>query len=981
MLLHRVSLQGFLAHYGREIDGAVMPIELDFRESGLWLMHGANGSGKSSVFDAITFALFDKARGSQLAQLVNDRSESAHVEVEFETRGERYLVKRHLKLKRKRDGHQSSPARVSRWDEAENRWVEVEGVGKIREWTTKTLQVSYENFVSSVILEQGRADQFLRATPRERREQLMQLLDLSVYEKIAEVANRKRLDSRALLKAKEAQLERATPITPADVEAAQCVVTDAQTRAREAGEAVVRASETLEDARRAAAWEAQIAEKVAQQGADAAILADEASIEQAARERDELSAILPSLRALAAARRARDEAARELQSAQGELATAQTQQAELAPVVEQKRAESIEAAGALTAARLRATQAELDGARAAGDAQTLGHIEALEAELKGCENDLAPHQSWLERAERIEARRARIAELSEVLRVVKPLHQASERLERARQAADEAQIAHEKALERAGTAQSELDAASAARGELDDDEPKSERAKLAAKLELNRETLRARDELGQADECPTCGSPLDDGEAGERIAHEREMLRRELEDWQARLDEIEAQLRALERDKKARKSAEKNARQAFDEASRAANRTEAEARVAERDLAEKTAEWHAARELAGEWNPEDLAGLETRLAELEPQTIDADWRALQSARDAARQIEATARASRAQLERLPAWDADKRQAIGELQRDLASVLNKARAELNDAEAAANQAQAQQERAQTELGEASNAAKIAVALEAQRAATAQSADAELKAQRSKIAPSWSEHRAAREDAALDELGARYDELQPLAARLDELRAARGRVGALQGAIEQLRAQIEALPIEHRIVPDEAEAALNEARAALAQAENALGDAKDALVVTRQKRADFERCQSELESAQVEWERDRDLAEILGRDGLQARIIKQAQENLRSAANGVLGRLSKGQWQIDLRAQGEDDSELEIIARDEGRGGYERSFSALSGGERVSRRDFAGHRDWPNGGARRADEHAGHRRRFRRFGRRESRFDGR
>ena len=128
----------------------------------------------------------------------------------------------------------------------------------------------------------------------------MQLLDLSVYEKIAEVANRKRLDSRALLKSKEAQLERAAPVSPADVEAAQRAVTDAQTRVAKLGEELERAAKALEDARQAAAWEAQIAEKTAQQGADAAILADEASIEQAARERDELSAILPSLRALAA---------------------------------------------------------------------------------------------------------------------------------------------------------------------------------------------------------------------------------------------------------------------------------------------------------------------------------------------------------------------------------------------------------------------------------------------------------------------------------------------------------------------------------------------------------------------------------------------------------------------------------------------------------------------------------------------------------
>ena len=447
MLLHRVSLQGFLAHYGREVGGAIVPIDLDFRESGLWLMHGANGSGKSSVFDAITFALFDKARGSQLAQLVNDRSQSAHVEVEFESHGERYLVKRQLKLKKNRDGHSSSLAKVSRWDRGENRWVEVEGVGKIRDWTTRTLQVSYENFVSSVILEQGRADQFLRATPRERREQLMQLLDLSVYEKIAEVANRKRLDSRALIKAREAQLERCSPVSPADVEAAQTAVSEGQTRAHALGEALSRATRARDDARQIAQWELQIAEKTAQQGADAAILADETIIENAVRERDELSALLPSLRALSHARRALAGAEREWQAAQGELAAAQRQEAELEPLVERRRAANAEATGALSEARLRAAGAELDGERAASEFQTLKQIEELEAELAQCARDLSPHQSWLERAELIESRRAQLGELNEMLRQVKPVQRAAGRLTRARQAAKQAQNAHQSALE------------------------------------------------------------------------------------------------------------------------------------------------------------------------------------------------------------------------------------------------------------------------------------------------------------------------------------------------------------------------------------------------------------------------------------------------------------------------------------------------------------------------------------------------------
>ncbi len=940
MLLNRVKLQGFLAHYGEEVDGAILPIELDFRESGLWLMHGANGSGKSSVFDAITFALFDKARGGQLAKLVNDRSAAATVEVEFEHKGERYLVKRRLKLTKNREKHSSSSAEVMRWDAAKNGWMAVEGVGKIRDWTTKTLQVSYENFISSVILEQGRADQFLRANPRERREQLMQLLDLSVYEKISEAANARRNVSRGELKNKEAQLERAIPVAPEDVTLAQTAATEAQTRYAHNGDAVNAAQKARDDAARAARLDAQISEKIAQQNADADILAEAQTIENATRERDELNAILPSLRALGGARGATSHAERALESARAKLTEAQQKERELAPVIEQTRGENKAANIAMTRAQLRATQAELDGKSAQVDAETLNQIEELEAQIAACARELEPHQIWLARADSIETRRAQIAQLNEIARLVAPVAEAAHKLKRAQTLDDEAQTALEKSRQVAQNAKDALQNASDARREKEgaDDELKTQRANLNAKLEFNRETLNARDELGYADECPTCGSMLDNDDARARINDEREILRRDVEKWGARLDEIEAELRALEADNKARAQTEKMARDELDKASRAADKTEAHSVATSRDVGEKARDWQSARANAGKWADEDGAASQARLAALEPQTIEADWNALGNARNAQVRIEARAEANRAQLARLPLWNEEKRRAIGELQRDLAGVLAAAQARFKAAQAQASEAGERAQTAQNDWTAADSAAKIADALCAQKVAARDSARAEWDAQLDKLAPAWKAQRAAHDDAALNELAKRFGELQPLAAREGELRAAQQRVSHLESEIGLLRAQIADIPAKHRGDVAAFEAAFSAANAARETAENAWENAREEFLLTRNRRETWVRCETELAAAQLEFGRDRDLAEALGRDGLQARIIKQAQENLRAAANGILGRLSKGQWQIDLRAAGENDSELEIIARDDARGGYERTFDALSGGER-------------------------------------------
>lgn len=944
MKLHRVSLQGFLAHYGREVDGAIVPIELDFRESNLWLMHGANGSGKSSVFDAITFALFDKARGSQLAQLVNDRSMAAHVEVEMETGGERYLIKRRLKLKKNRDGHQSSWAEVSRWDAGENRWAVEENIGKIDKWAERTLKVSYQNFVSSVILEQGRADRFLSAKPTERRKQLKALLDLSVYDRISETANARRNQSRVELKVKETQLQNCAPISPEDLAGAETAATNAQTRLDQSSKAAARAQKLCDDAHLIADWQAQVATKIARQSEDAAILADAEIIENAVAERDGLNAVLPSLRSISAARRALSDAESELKSARVELENVQTKARELTPLVEQTRAQSERAESALTQAQLRAKQAELDGARAQADAETLGQIEELEADVATCERDLEPYRVWLNQAESIESRRAQIEQLNEIIGQVRPISQAAQKLAGAQKAANDASAAHETASQNAKNAETDWKNVRQAHSEFDgaDEELKTRRANLAAKLELNREILRARDELEHAEECPTCGSSLDgfDGsDARERIETEREILRREIERWQAHLGEIEGELRAWETDKNARAQAEKSARAEFEEADKIAGKAEALLEALQRDVAEKNRELATARENAGDWADEDLAALEEQLARLEPQTIKDDWRSLQNARGFESQSEATAKANRVQLRRLPTWDDEKRRSIGELQGDLQSVLQRANERLKAADDEAQEARERQQKARDDVAEASNAAKIAAALETQKLGVAQKANADLGAQWDKLSPRWREHAAAHDDEKLEDLNARYDELGAVAARGGELAQARQRVRDLESEIKFLQQQIAAIPAEHRVEVEQAQTALNQARANGADAEVELQNARENLFETRQARATLERCEAERNEAEVEANRDKDLAEALGRDGLQARIIKQAQENLRSAANGILGRLSKGHWQIDLREGGDDDNkELEIIARDGAHGNAERTFDALSGGER-------------------------------------------
>ena len=57
MIPQRVKLSGFLSYKDEQ--------EIRFDESPLWMLSGTNGSGKSSIFDAVTFALFGHHRGGE----------------------------------------------------------------------------------------------------------------------------------------------------------------------------------------------------------------------------------------------------------------------------------------------------------------------------------------------------------------------------------------------------------------------------------------------------------------------------------------------------------------------------------------------------------------------------------------------------------------------------------------------------------------------------------------------------------------------------------------------------------------------------------------------------------------------------------------------------------------------------------------------------------------------------------------------------
>src|SRR5262245_52954664 len=213
MIPQRILLQGFLCYRQRQ--------ELFFEDAPLWMLAGLNGSGKSAVFDGVTYALFGGHRGGKqnAEDLVNKECDGLVVEFDFQLGDDTFRVKRTL-----RKGGRSTRQLLHRLPvEGQETWVPVETTGTARgfdEWIKDHIGLNYETFTSSVLLMQGQADKLLNADGNERRKVLAGIVDLERYEKLHKRVDELRKKYRDLSEEMQKKLSVIAEVTDAEVTAA-----------------------------------------------------------------------------------------------------------------------------------------------------------------------------------------------------------------------------------------------------------------------------------------------------------------------------------------------------------------------------------------------------------------------------------------------------------------------------------------------------------------------------------------------------------------------------------------------------------------------------------------------------------------------------------------------------------------------------------------------------------------------------------------
>jgi exonuclease SbcC len=168
--------------------------EIDFSDLDLFVITGPTGAGKSTILDAITFALYGsvpRVNGHELRDLISHGSSYMRVCLDFEVDGQHYRVARRMG----RNSHQATLERIANGSSVTE--VEQGGIRTVNNRLEELVGLDFNTFTKAVLLPQGAFHEFLTGKVDERRRILVRLLELGRYEAARQVAGREatRLDA------------------------------------------------------------------------------------------------------------------------------------------------------------------------------------------------------------------------------------------------------------------------------------------------------------------------------------------------------------------------------------------------------------------------------------------------------------------------------------------------------------------------------------------------------------------------------------------------------------------------------------------------------------------------------------------------------------------------------------------------------------------------------------------------------------------
>lgn len=955
----RLRLAGFLSYREEQ--------EIGFTGAQLWMLAGTNGSGKSTIFDAVTFSLFGHHRGGagNHGELIN--KESNGLAVHFEFRLDTQIFQAHRTVRRGRTGNVTSTVQISLWEPREGEageWIPIEGTSQksgYDRWIKDKIGLDYETFTSSVLLLQGRAEKLLDCGPKGRAEVLAKIVDLERYQKLHEQADTQRKAFKAQAETIGNQLNVGRDISEMEVLGVANQIEDAE----EARTGILSQMQTLRDLETEAVRHTDLCARrdaiAARIRYAEAILTDSAKIDKEHQRYQELAGVVPRINDL-------QKLTQDIIRSNGECEKVGIDRNEVSASLRARDREldraRIERTN-LEAARLTDDKKLVDVAAKLGELrlqlEKLDQLEAILAKLDAARADLAKQPDDSDKTlARLQTVLIARQELGRVVLILEGFGQARTTLRR--QHAEQKRYEADRAAVMAEGQQAKL-----------------EQDQLAPTHELLKETLRLAEEeataartlLAQSNTavvefeqnsgkqvCRSCGQPLTAG-------HFAEELQRRKMDAATAKTRHDAAAKAATGLRKDFAAADKK----MSELTLTRETLRPRLTACRDNLARMKVEIDAANDQCREIYrrlPEERQG------QISPGVVG-DWTA-------------TAWPEADDLEALRSESAD----TDSVRREIAKVEKVSRAidklqtqigDLGEREAAVRArlpagepSKIRQDSADATAEEASLRKKVE---QARRTAQANqklidSADADVKDLQKRLSSfdsklqseealrkSWTQQlETARRALPLSWQKIEFDKLglssqHQWKVEMDKLRAeaieerfaklaqARAGIQNFRQDLDDLAAQMETVPAEARRNPADLRASLAEARTQADAVDRRLATVRAEKASLESQRAARELLRKESLRLDAEVSVTTKLSQLLGRDRLQRHLVRQAEKQIIVCANGVLDRLSSGSLYLKLVGGQEGDTaeralELECCNRVTGTSPINVAF--LSGSQR-------------------------------------------
>jgi exonuclease SbcC len=959
MIPQSIKLKGFLCYKDEQ--------QIDFDgNTTLWMLSGLNGSGKSAIFDAVTFALFGHHRGGGQQNLELINKESDRLSVEFDFLLDRVSYRARRTVRRKANNSAEVDQQIYRREVVNHngKWEAIPGTDKKRDgfdpWVREHLGLTYETFTSSVLLLQGKADKLLDSRPEGRREVLASIVDLERYERLHKHADERRKALEAELKTLGHHLATRPRVEPSELTAAQERIAGAEA-AREEVRREVQRLQGLEF--QAQAWmelRARLNQTRERWQQAQRLLGDATAIENDLKRLEELREVLPRMQVIAQQRRdinTAEEQTKELNRQKQKLVE-QLAQRDTALNQARDRRAALQKLIAGEEARQKDVVARFRESTRLRE--KLREYERQDGELTRLRRELAELPG--DPAADVEKARQDYERVTNLSAVVSQLMRFRDRREELRQAHVQAQRAQEHAQQI--RARGEQLAA-----EVKTVKPQLDEAGRATQAGATRETeartlfsqaKESLDELNQLDGakiCRHCGQGLTAG-------HVKEEKKR-------RTTEVNAARKRLDQAQDAHGTArleEQRLREGFEQ-------TDRSYQDARQDYREAQAEQRQARQtinrLQGEC-AQDFADLPETFRQRVSADPTLDWptttfptqedlatlRAEANGLAAARQLLQKAENVHHKWHQLKAQETPACQSVQRLKSELPpdhaaliqdhtrlevdeqalqKTLESKRREITETDSDLDRLGKDREQTQTQQ------VKVAGQLHEQEI-TQQVARQTIEATQKLLPASWL--------PAIDRVGMREIfewekersglEQKQTDKRGQELRQARLNLVVMQQDVAGLEEQEQQYPAEARQEPAAVRVLLDQARTVEKGREKEVGDAGQEKALLESRLQERTRIEQQFLDKEKALAADRLLADLLGRERLQLFLVRQAERQVVEYANAVLDRLSGGQ--LYLRLSGQADGEgssakaLELEAYNRGTGEKPINVAFLSGSQK-------------------------------------------